>query len=96
MEGGGAPNNFTLCFKDLNPSIRKVETRPSPRLMPATSPSKYHGIFILIVFILAPMMLGPGVYEENPATKRMEEKYKSTKIGRKDSNWACKDRFKSL
>ena len=24
LDGGGAPNNFTLCFKDMNPSIRKV------------------------------------------------------------------------
>lgn len=82
MEGGGAPNNFTLCFKDLNPSIRKVETRPSPRLAPTTSPT--------------PMTLGPGVYSTDLATKRMEQKYKPSKMGTKDSNWAGIDRFKGL
>ncbi len=41
FEGGGAPNNFTLCYKDLNPTIRKVEARPSPRIAPAVSNSKY-------------------------------------------------------
>ena len=34
LEGGGAPNNFTLCFKDQNAAIRKVETKQSPRLAP--------------------------------------------------------------
>ena len=34
LEGGGAPSNFTLCYRDINPSIRKVETKPSPRLHP--------------------------------------------------------------
>lgn len=40
FEGGGAPNNFTLCYKDLNPTIRKVEAKISPRIAPAVSNSK--------------------------------------------------------
>ena len=27
MEGGGAPNNFTLCYKDMNASMHKVTVR---------------------------------------------------------------------
>jgi len=27
MEGGGAPNNFTILYKSINPSIRKVEVK---------------------------------------------------------------------
>jgi len=48
LEGGGAPNNFTLCYKDANPTIRKVETSPEPRLPNTTSPT--------------PIQLGPGTY----------------------------------
>lgn len=32
FEGGGAPNNFTICYKDMNPTIRKVEVKKSPRI----------------------------------------------------------------
>ena len=41
------------------------------------------------------MTLGPGVYSADPATKRMEDKYRPSKMGRKDSNWAVIDRFTS-
>ena len=41
LEGGGAPNNFTVCYKDINPCIRKVETMPSPRLLDPEHRSKY-------------------------------------------------------
>lgn len=41
FEGGGAPNNFTLGCKDLNPSIRKVQNKPSPRISPVVCNSKY-------------------------------------------------------
>ena len=50
IEGGGAPNNFTLCYKDMNPCIRKVDTIPSPRLPETISFSKFHFIFDNIVF----------------------------------------------
>ena len=42
------------------------------------------------------MTLGPGVYSTDLATKRMEQKYKPSKMGTKDSNWAGIDRFKGL
>ena len=41
LEGGGAPNNFTMCYKDINPCIRKVDTIPSPRLVNPEHRSKY-------------------------------------------------------
>ena len=50
IEGGGAPNNFTLCYKDMNPCIRKVDTIPSPRLPETISFSKFHFIFDNIIF----------------------------------------------
>jgi len=81
LEGGGAPNNFTLCYKDQNPTIRKVETRPSPRLAPAHSNTPHN--------------VGPGVYSADPGTRRMEEKYRPSKLGKKDTNWASLERFKN-
>jgi hypothetical protein len=48
IEGGGAPNNFTLCYKDMNPCIRKVDTIPSPRLPETIS--------------FTPHEIGPGSY----------------------------------
>lgn len=66
FEGGGAPNNFTLCYKDLNPTIRKVEAKISPRIAPAVSNT--------------PQVLGPGVYTLDPSSKRVEDKYRPSKV----------------
>ena len=52
LEGGGAPNNFTLCYKDANPTIRKVITQPEPRLPNTTSPSKFTFNILLNLFCL--------------------------------------------
>ena len=40
MEGGGAPNNFTLCYKEMNASMHKVNTRESPRIHEVRQQSK--------------------------------------------------------
>lgn len=37
---GGAPNNFLILSKNIDPCIRKVETMPSPRLLPPEMRSK--------------------------------------------------------
>ena len=37
---GGAPNNFLILSKNIDPCIRKVETHPSPRLLPPEERSK--------------------------------------------------------
>ena len=82
MGGGGSPNNFTLCYRDMNPTIRKVETKPSPRLQPTIS--------------FTPQALGPGVYAQDPTSKKVEDKYRPSKAPKKDSDWASVDRFTGL
>jgi len=82
MEGGGAPNNFTICYKDANASIRKVETNPSPRIAPTVSPT--------------PNQIGPGSYTTDIAAKRVTDKYNLSKQKPKDSNWDNINRFTSL
>ena len=52
LMGGGAPSNFTLCYRDMNPTIRKVETNPSPRLSPTISYSKSSFCFKLTIYFL--------------------------------------------
>lgn len=32
LKGGGAPNNFTVLYPNLNPTIRRVDTKVTPRL----------------------------------------------------------------
>ena len=82
LGGGGSPNNFTLCYRDMNPTIRKVETRPSPRLQPTIS--------------FTPQALGPGVYTQDPTSKKVEDKYRPAKAPKKDSDWASVDRFRGM
>ena len=48
LEGGGAPNNFTMCYKDINPCIRKVEAIPSPRLLDPEHRSKHSKIHLIL------------------------------------------------
>jgi hypothetical protein len=38
---GGAPNNFLILSKNIDPCIRRVETMPSPRLHPTEIRSKF-------------------------------------------------------
>jgi len=47
---GGAPNNFLILTKNNDPSIRKVETKISPRI-----PDAEHR---------TPMTIGPGAYNK--------------------------------
>jgi len=37
---------------------------------------------------VAPIDLGPGAYEADNSSKRVEQKYRPPKIPKKDSNWA--------
>ena len=72
MDGGGAPNNFTICYRDMNPTIRKVEVKTSPRLLQTIVNSKLHfSSFLTISFTLAPNNLGPGVYAHDASTDQI-------------------------
>ena len=83
MPGGGAVNNFTIHQKDLtNPAIRKVEPKESPRIPPTVA--------------FTPQALGPGTYAIDPSSKRVEEKFKPSKIPKRDANWDSIERFRSL
>lgn len=48
---GGAPNNFLILTKNIDPSIRKVEPKMSPRLPDNMDPT--------------PLAVGPGAYFKN-------------------------------
>ena len=82
LQGGGAPNNFTICYKDMNPTIRKVDPRPSPRISETIT--------------YTPNALGPGAYTIDPSSKNVEDKYKPSKLPKKESNWASLDRFRGM
>jgi len=47
---GGAPNNFLVLTKNLDASVRKVQTQVSPRLLDAEHRT--------------PKNVGPGVYKQ--------------------------------
>ena len=95
LEGGGAPNNFTLCYKDMNPCIRRVETIPSPRILDPSITSKSSSICSLIFFLKAPNEVGPGSYMKDQAEKKILEKFKPPKMPKRETNWASSDRFAS-
>ena len=82
LEGGGAPNNFTMCYKDINPCIRKVDTIPSPRLV-----NPEHR---------TPHEIGPGSYIHDKGDINFGfEKFKKPMVPQNANIWGKSDpRFK--
>ena len=81
LEGGGAPNNFTMCYKDINPCIRKVDTIPSPRL---TNPEHR-----------TPHEIGPGSYLHDKGDINFGfDKFKKPVAPTNPNMWGKVDRFK--
>lgn len=74
FEGGGAPSNFTICYKDMNPTIRKVEVKKSPRIHSEQ--------------INTPSNIGPGTYTQDPGQMAAKAKYRPPKVPKKDTCWA--------
>ena len=86
--GGGAPNNFTLGYPHLNPTIRRVETVIQPRLPDITGPSKLNKFHVDIFTNLAPLDVGPGSYLIDKADIKGLERFKPQKFPQKSTNWA--------
>lgn len=81
LEGGGAPNNFTMCYKDINPCIRKVDTVPSPRI-----PDPEHR---------TPLEIGPGSYVHDKGDINFGfDKFKKPIAPPNTNLWGREDRFK--
>lgn len=81
---GGAPNNFLILSKNLDPWIRKVDTVPQPRILPAEQRSKSFKFYLLI----APANIGPGAYVKDNAASLVRGKSK------KEVSFGTDQRFK--
>ena len=81
---GGAPNNFTILSKSVNPYIHHVEVKEQPRIPGFHEPSKPNNSRNL--FSLAPANIGPGSY-----SKKAHNPKKETSIER--PVWGNEKRF---
>ena len=81
-KGGGAPNNFTIGYAHLNPTIRRVESVIKPRI-----PDEIN---------YTPLDVGPGSYLMDKADLKGLERFKPQKYQQRESNWASMDRFKDI